>query len=350
LSNINYIDMNSISLLETNQRFIEAYMVGLNHEFARELLWREYPTDQRGSYFRQFWDVSDYVFPKEKLDIIIRQVKAELGENVTEEDLDKRIQEKIKENLKDIPKLHLWSKASRLGDHDNREEPGENEEEVVLVIRGELLKKYPNAVIYAHRAKWKPKSENDPSPDKAQERELIPLPPEAVDNPPRDTVKTPLYEAKVDPDIYFFGFNLDIKEVRGLTEGDPNSLEDRAGWFFVIKERPGEPRFGLDIGTTEEGEIEVWNDMAWGNVKPAVDASSSGAGRYLQISSETETINISENAVETAEDGEKLEQREEDIQFNWDSSMNSAELAYILYQSPVMVAVHGAEMLRIKNS
>ena len=33
-------------------------MVGLNHEFARELLWREYPTDQRPSSFRQFWDVS----------------------------------------------------------------------------------------------------------------------------------------------------------------------------------------------------------------------------------------------------------------------------------------------------
>ena len=26
-------------------------MVGLNHEFARELLWREYPTDQRGQLF-----------------------------------------------------------------------------------------------------------------------------------------------------------------------------------------------------------------------------------------------------------------------------------------------------------
>ncbi|MGO9999039.1 MAG: hypothetical protein ACLPKW_15045, partial [Acetobacteraceae bacterium] len=24
---------------------------------ARKLLWREYPTDQRGSYFRQFWSV-----------------------------------------------------------------------------------------------------------------------------------------------------------------------------------------------------------------------------------------------------------------------------------------------------
>ena len=40
----------------TNPPFIEAYMVGLNHEFARELLWREYPTDQRGPPFRQFWE------------------------------------------------------------------------------------------------------------------------------------------------------------------------------------------------------------------------------------------------------------------------------------------------------
>ena len=36
-------------------------MTGLNHEFGRELLWREYPTDQRGSYFRQFWDVKGII-------------------------------------------------------------------------------------------------------------------------------------------------------------------------------------------------------------------------------------------------------------------------------------------------
>ena len=40
---------------QTNNRFIEAYLVGLNHEMARELLWREYPTDQRGTYFSSFW-------------------------------------------------------------------------------------------------------------------------------------------------------------------------------------------------------------------------------------------------------------------------------------------------------
>ena len=66
LPNMHLIAQNTITLLETNQRFIESYMVGLNHEFARELLWREYPTDQRGSYFRQFWDVSAFLSATER--------------------------------------------------------------------------------------------------------------------------------------------------------------------------------------------------------------------------------------------------------------------------------------------
>ena len=56
LPGLNNVEDNTVALLRPNPRFIEAYMVGLNHEFARELLWRDYPTDQRGSYFRQFWD------------------------------------------------------------------------------------------------------------------------------------------------------------------------------------------------------------------------------------------------------------------------------------------------------
>ena len=36
--NLSLIPQNTIGLLETNRRFIEAYMVGLNHEFGRELL------------------------------------------------------------------------------------------------------------------------------------------------------------------------------------------------------------------------------------------------------------------------------------------------------------------------
>lgn len=299
LPNINYISQNCISLLETNQKFIESYMVGLNHEFARELLWREYPTDQRGSYFRQFWDVSSYLDTK---------------------NLD---EEALKEKLRDIPSLHRWSKFSNLGDHDYREEQGDKEEEAVLVIRGELLKKYPTAVIYAHRAKWQMK---DGKIDNTQERRLD------EDSPIKESIKTPLYEAKVDPDIYFFGFDLTIEEARGGTGENP---DDKPGWFFVIKERPGEPRFGLDIEQSEE--INVWNDLSWGKLG-VVD------GNFITIDAETSTITLNDPHDNSGLQ-EKYDQYDEDTHLTWNKDMNAAEVAYILYQVPVLVAVHASEML-----
>jgi hypothetical protein len=335
LPNINFIAQNSISLLETNQPFIESYMVGLNHEFARELLWREYPTDQRGSYFRQFWEARAY------------HDDANLSA------------EELKEKLRDIPPIHLWSRFSKLGDHDHREVPGENEEEVVLVIRGELLKRYPNAVIYAQRAAWKDADGElilDPSGsadiDPTKERDLRPLSDAEQDNPPRTILKTPLYEAKVDPDIYFFGFDLTVCEAKGGTgkESDPVTgicadegiTWDDPGWFFVIKERPGEPRFGLDIGDEpsldSQGRVEVWNDLRWDDLTPAVPE-----GSHLQITGATPTITA--NQPLEPEDPEKTEQQGEDGNITWSKDMSSAELAYILYQVPVLVAVHASEML-----
>lgn len=48
-------DFEKFIALGNSQEFIESYMAGLNHEFARELIWREYPTDQRRRYFEQYW-------------------------------------------------------------------------------------------------------------------------------------------------------------------------------------------------------------------------------------------------------------------------------------------------------
>lgn len=302
LPNINKVPQNSISLLETNQKFIESYMVGLNHEFARELLWREYPTDQRGSTFRQFWDVSSFL------------------------NKDNLNDEALREKLRDIPPLHRWSRFSELGEHDNRETEGETEEELVLVIRGELLKKYPNAVIYAHRAKWQLKQ--DGTIDNKKERVLD------EGNPITDRIKTPLYEAKVKPDINFFGFDLTATEAQGETGENPG---DDPGWFFVIKERPGEPRFGFDI--ERDGDINLWNDMSWEDALPG-----GAAGEYVQITNSTATITL-DNPNGDASLQEKFEQYEEDKHISWHKNTNSAELAYILYQVPVLVAVHASEML-----
>ena len=127
--NLGLIPHNTISLMKTNQEFIESFIAGLNHEFARELLWNEYPTDMQGSYFRQFWDVS--VVPN----------RDGLGAK------------EFAESLKDVPRLHEWDRASVLGSHNKRDAQGDKTQ-VVLVIRGDLLKRYPNTIVYAQQATW----------------------------------------------------------------------------------------------------------------------------------------------------------------------------------------------------
>ena len=72
-------------------------MVGLNHEMARELLWREYPTDQRGSYFRQFWDTAIAIH-RDRLKYF-----HENGVYPSEEE-----EKKIIEKYCDIPEIHKW--------------------------------------------------------------------------------------------------------------------------------------------------------------------------------------------------------------------------------------------------
>jgi hypothetical protein len=322
LPNINKIEQNSITLLENNQKFIESYMVGINHEMSRELLWREYPTDQRGTYFRQFWDVSGFLPPQ--------PVPAD-----------------IKEQLRDIPKIHTWSKINttsadptdpespllnELGQHNQRAmESGKTQ--LVLVIRGELLKKYPTAVIYAQKADWGTKP-NTTIKDITAERVLIELTDAEKENPPKDKLKTPLFEAKVDPDIYFFGFDLDDEEARGTA--DPASPSDDPGWFFVIKERPGEPRFGLDIDKAKNDDgverLINWNNLSWPDV-----GTADGACIQLNKTISFQAYNAGldqENVVIT-----------DDEQARWSPDTNAAELAYILYQVPVLVAVHASRML-----
>jgi hypothetical protein len=300
LPNMNLIAPNSVLLLETNQKFIESYMLGLNHEFARELLWREYPTDQRGSYFRQFWDTAAF-FDTEKLDTAA-----------------------LHEKLYDITRLDHWSLSSNLGAHNNRVKTSGDTATVVLIIRGELLKRYPNTVIYAHRARWQMK---DGKIDRTRERLLETLAGAEEASPPHAKVRTPLYDAKVDPDIYFFGFDLTVAEARG------DSPADDPGWFFVLKERPGEPRFGLDIdGPAVLGD---WNDLSWEKVQLSDNTD------FLRVPGNKTPALTDPGAADLPEQTQYLE----DKQIVWGAAMSSADLAYILFQAPVLLAIHASKLL-----
>jgi hypothetical protein len=206
LPGLSEVAANTATLAETNDAFIEAYLVGLNHEMARELLWNEYPTDQRGSYFRQFWD------------------PAGLAPRPTPE------------TAKDITPLNTWSQTSTLGVHSPRPAPPDGKH-LVLVVRSEVLRRYPNTTVYAQRAQLSGVY------SLAAEQRL------------------PVFSGRLAPDVAFFGFDLAKTEARGSgTSADP-------GWFFVFQEQPHEPRFGLDIGAADGHDAGAtpasWDDLAW---------------------------------------------------------------------------------------
>jgi hypothetical protein len=281
LPNLNLVPQNTISLLKANRKFIESYFIGLNHEMGRELLWREYPTDQRGSYFRQFWDVKGVIRPSEGLS------EAELAEK-----------------YKDIEPIHAWSGTSLLGTHDKRTSTG-NAEELVLIIRGDLLKRYPNTLIFAQKAIPDPGGGEDPVIDTNLD-----------DAGFQKSVKFPLYKAEITPDIKFFGFDLTIEQARG-TEATPG-FTDSLGWFFILQEIPGEPRFGMDISLNVSGNSFTWDDLSWecfGDPPPPF-------------------ITVGDRPTPEPADNHP------DI---W--GIDSGHIAYILFQKPSMVAVIAKEML-----
>ena len=225
LPGLDKIPENTFSVLETNQRFIESFMTGINHEFSRELLWREYPTTQKGSYFRKFWDSVDGTTIEDKYDIrpIISWGNRGLGANHPSEDLDE-----------EEP-----SAANRF----------------VFVVRGELLKKFPRTVIYLQRAEF------------IREEGRITGRRRCTDPTIDNKYLFPIFQAKVEPDITFLGFDTDTETARG--DGTTN-----AGYFVIVKERPGEPRFGLDLppadGTSPKppGDPDfTWNDGNWDHVE-----------------------------------------------------------------------------------
>lgn len=263
-------------------------MVGLNHELSRQLLWDEYPSDGRGSYFRQFWDVSGYV----------------------PEPTDPQDPAELREQLRDIPPVHRWPLVNALGANPNRPQSATGDD-LVLLVRGELLRRYPNALIYAAKATW----------DAAQGR-----------REPTDEERHPLYRGSLSPDVTFFGFALKADEVRGST--DPRDPDQ--GWFFVLEQHASEPRFGLEPAPGDDGAPQVtrWNDLSWANFgSPAV------------LSADTQPQNIAGPSLDPPPPEQPDNPGDPDNHWGQDA----AQTAFILLRRPVRVAVHAHTMLPPKT-
>ena len=144
-------------------------------------LWRGYPTDQRGTYFRRFWDETKDELTQD----LHRFDKTELSKHV-------------------LPNL---------GDR------------VVLMVRGELIRRYPDALVLAMYAGGTDANGHPVFEDPAG-------------NPGVKVLAPILFPGHLDPDIALVGFDLTVPEIKA-------AAVDGKGWWFLVAEHPTAPRFGL---------------------------------------------------------------------------------------------------------
>jgi hypothetical protein len=198
-----------VTLVFTNGAFVEAFLAGVNHEMNRELLWREYPTDQRGTPFRYFWPRPD--------------------------------------RNPDIPPITSWRLPTPLGQNAANNGP-DIENMVVLLVRGELMHRYPNTIVYAA-----------PGVINGNALGLN----TAVDWTP------PQFLIKLDGRTTAFAYPLKRTDIQS------NIPAGNAGYYFVFSEPITGPRFRFAATPTDP--LQLWSDLDWGAVPQARGFAVAGA-------------------------------------------------------------------------
>lgn len=183
----------SVVLLRTNPRFAEAFLIGLNHALARELVWRRFPLDTTGTMVSRFWATAP---------------GATDGA---------------------VPPISTWDPASGLGGHSP------DADELVLLIRGTLLRRFPTASVYLSGIR-----------SDGTERQLAPR-----------------LAGSYGPGTAVFGFPLTPAEALHPTQGTADSVRS---WSVVLQEASTHTRLGADEtdGPVPAGPPATWQDLSWG--------------------------------------------------------------------------------------
>lgn len=246
------VPADTVALLAPDHDAVAALLLGANHELASELAWRGFPGPPGASPLRCFWGR-----------IAVRPD----GQLV---------------RLPDIPAVAAWPSAG----------PPPPPVHLVLLVRGELLRRYPNAIAYLAPARWH-----------HAHRVLG-----------TGASRAPLVQASLGADTAIYGFDLDAATVAGADRPGP------AGWYVVIEEHPQEPRFGLGAGP--DRPLTTWRDLTWTRVTPG-----DVRGDHLVVGGPLAALQPTTPAG-----------------LRWGA--DSAQLAAITLRRPTRIAIHGSRLVR----
>jgi hypothetical protein len=264
LPGVDQLDANRVALLTMDSDYVAAVMAGANHELSRELVWREFPTSPSYTFLHHFWDTGP-------------------------------------DGAADISDVATW-RGDRPGANVIGASAGSG---AVVLIRGDLLRRYPDAHIYLVRAVWVGTSVGT---DDADWRE-------------------PALRGTLDASTQFYGFTVSAADLRGDRGGGIRTPQT-AGWFIAIEEAPTGPRFGLDTPADDGADLlagaTAWDDLTWGHL---VERGGSLEDLSYAVAREP----LPPRTRITGDDR------------RW--GHNAAHMAAITYQRPFRVLIHADQLL-----
>jgi len=204
------IPQDAVVVMQTNPAFTESFLVGLNHALARELAWRRFPLDPTATMFRRFWAAAP-------------------GAPGTA-----------------VAPVSQWDADSALGDHSPAAD------QLVLVIRGALLRRFPAAAVYlsgAHRD--------------GSERHL-----------------PPSLAATLAAGTAIFGFPITPDQAL-----HPSPDSGVTAWSIVLQEAVDHVRYGLAaLGDGGTATLHAWQDLDWAHPQAAGHTHLPVAGPLAGVS------------------------------------------------------------------
>jgi hypothetical protein len=203
-----------------------------------------------------------------------------------------------------------WDPGDKLGDHLR------GGRQFVLLIRGELLRRYPRTSIYLARAQWVQEDGNwVRRPEPVVDSSSAPQPGQST-----FAERYPDFAGTLPPDVTFLGFTVDTEDARG----DPDQTAGKPGWFVVFQQPATEIRFGLD-DTVSGDPTGTWRDLAW----PHVSTDAAGYVTLGPLPAPPQGPDITSNP----------------HNLGWSTTSTSAQLAAIVEQPPFRIAVHSSDVL-----
>ncbi len=187
----------SVAMFESNNKFVEAYLCGMNTEMGEELMWREYPTDRRGSYFRKFWDSETSV--------------ADISKN----------------NYFDVHPLHTWQ-----GDLGKNMADGKGDI-IIFAVKSKLMKQFPDTQITLHKAAL--------DDSYFTKRGVFQL----TFAKGKDVEMLPVITAYLTEEVYIVGFKTDLSTLLGNAPDD-KFHSDNYGYMLTFKQREEDLNFELN--------------------------------------------------------------------------------------------------------